>query len=62
MKYKVHRLEATSINMQERLESFINQLNGEVISIFPNYAKTSLAQIYGATSKIDFLLVVEKTF
>lgn len=61
MKYKVHRLDADSDNMQEKLQTFLNSLKGEIISIIPNYAKTSLAWIYGLKSKIDFLLIVEKT-
>jgi len=38
----------------------LNNLKGEVISIIPNVAKTSLLQIYGVTRKVDFLFVVEK--
>ena len=58
MKYKVHRVEVKSNNMQERLESYINNLQGEVISILPNVRPTFLPM--GATAKIDFLLVIEK--
>ena len=61
MGYKVHRLE---INMEEdaaNLETFLNGLAGEVVAIIPNIKKTTLAQIYGATRKIDFLLIVERT-
>jgi GTPase Era involved in 16S rRNA processing len=43
-----------------KLETFLNQLGGEVVSIIPNVKKTTLAQIYGATRKIDFLLIVER--
>jgi hypothetical protein len=43
-----------------RLEDFLNNLKGEVVSIIPNIAKTSFFQIYGVTRKIDFLLIVEK--
>ncbi len=57
MKYKVHRLEVKSNNMQEKLEQFINKLSGEVISIIPNVRPTF--QGMGATAKIDFLLIVE---
>ena len=60
MSYKVHRFE---INMEEepfRLEPFLNKLEGEVVSIIPNIARTSLSQIYGVSRKIDFLLIVEK--
>lgn len=60
MSYKVHRLEVESETMQSKLESFLNQLKGEITSIIPNYSRTSLSQIYGAKSKIDFVLVVEK--
>ena len=45
---------------QVKLEQFINNLAGEVISVIPNVAKTSLFQIYGLARKVDFLLVVEK--
>lgn len=60
MKYKVHRLEIKMENCQTKLERFLNDLEGEVVSIIPNVAKTSLLQIYGVTSKVDFLLIVEK--
>jgi hypothetical protein len=58
MKYKVHRLEVKSDSMQEKLEQFLNGVQGEVISIIPNVRPTFLGM--GATSKIDFLLIVEK--
>ncbi|MEN8125555.1 MAG: hypothetical protein ABFR32_10535 [Bacteroidota bacterium] len=60
MKYKVHRLEINMKNDQIKLEQFLNDLKGEVISIIPNIANTSLPQIYGITRKVDFLLIVEK--
>ena len=58
MGYKVHRIDVESDNMQERLEQFLNSLNGEVISIFPDIRPTF--QGMGATAKIDFLQIVEK--
>jgi len=58
MKYRVHRIEVSSDNMQEKLEQFINKMDGEVISVLPNVRPTF--QLMGATSKIDFLLIVEK--
>jgi hypothetical protein len=58
MKYKVHRLDVKSDNMQEKLELFLNKMDGEVVSIIPNVKPTF--QGMGATSKVDFLLVVEK--
>ncbi|WP_290506162.1 hypothetical protein [Algoriphagus sp.] len=58
LNYKVHRLEVNRDNMQEKLELFLNRLNGEVISIIPNVKPTF--QLMGATAKVDFLLIVEK--
>jgi GTPase Era involved in 16S rRNA processing len=61
MSYRVHRLE---INMEEgasTLETFLNGLAGEVVTIIPNIKKTTLTQIYGVSRKIDFLLIVERT-
>jgi len=57
MKYKVHRIEVKKDNIQEKLEQFINKLDGEVIAILPNV--TQYFMMYGA--KINFLLIVEKT-
>jgi len=45
--------------MQEKLEQFLNKLNGEVISVLPNVRPTF--QLMGATAKVDFLIIVEKT-
>ena len=58
MKYHVHRIDVKSDNMQEKLEQFINRLNGDLISIIPNVRP--VFQGMGATAKIDFILVVEK--
>ena len=58
MKYKVHRLEVNRDNMQEKLEQFINGLSGEILAVFPDVRPTF--QLMGATSKVDFLLIVEK--
>jgi len=58
MKYRVHRLEVRSSNMQEKLEQFLNKLDGEVVSVLPNVRPTF--QGMGATAKVDFLLIVEK--
>ena len=60
MKYRVHRLEIRMENDQSKLEQFLNNLEGEVVSIIPNIKKTSLLQIYGITTKIDFLFIIEK--
>ena len=58
MNYIVHRLEVRRENMQERLERFINKLEGEIISVVPNVKPTFMGM--GATAKIDYLLIVEK--
>jgi len=47
-------------NDRKELEDFLNNLQGEVVSIIPNNANISLFQIYGLSRKIDFLLIVEK--
>ena len=60
MKYRVHRLEIKMENDQNKLEQFLDNLKGEVVSIIPNIKRTSLFQIYGLTAKIDFLLIIEK--
>ena len=56
MKYRVHRIEVNSNNMQEKLEQFLSKLDGEVISIIPNVTQYFL--MYGA--KINYILIVEK--
>jgi len=58
-KYKVHRIDVKSNNMQDYLEQFLNNLDGEVIAVIPNVKPTF--QLMGATAKVDFLLIVEKT-
>jgi hypothetical protein len=57
MKYKVHRIDVKSDNM-DYLEQFLNNLDGEVIAVIPNVKPTF--QLMGATAKVDFLLIVEK--
>jgi hypothetical protein len=58
MKYKVHRLEVKHDTMQEKLEQFINKLDGEVISVLPDIRPTMM--FLGGSAKVDFLLIVEK--
>jgi hypothetical protein len=60
MKYRVHRLQIKGEDFQSKLEQFLNNLDGDVVSILPIIKKSSLAQIYGITGKVDFLLIVEK--
>lgn len=58
MKYNVHRLDVKEDSAQSKLEQFLNQLDGEVVSIIP-YAKPTF-QGMGAAAKVNFLLIVEK--
>ncbi len=58
MKYRVHQLEVKKDTAKENLERFLNQLEGEVISIVPYVTPTF--QGMGATAKVSFLLIVEK--
>jgi hypothetical protein len=58
MKYRVHQIEVKKDTAKERLESFLNLLEGEVLSIVPYVTPTFKGM--GATAKVDFLLIVEK--
>jgi hypothetical protein len=58
MKYRVHRFDIKMSTDQQRLEQFLNTLDGEVVAIIPNVKPTF--QLMGATAKIDFLFIVEK--
>ncbi len=59
-KYIVHRLNVKGENIHNKLEQFLNNLVGEVVSILPNIKKNSLPQIYGVTGRVDYLIIVEK--
>ena len=56
--YKVHRFELKMDSDKDRLEEFLNTLEGEIVSIIPNVKPTF--QGMGATAKIDFLFIVVK--
>ena len=58
MKYRVHRIEVRKDDMQEKLEAFLNKVDGEVVSIIPHVRPTF--QFMGATARTDYLLIVEK--
>ncbi|MBT3242395.1 MAG: hypothetical protein HN352_04540 [Bacteroidetes bacterium] len=58
MKYKVHHLDIKMHKDQVKLERFLNDLKGEVVSIIPNVKPTFRPM--GATARVDFLLIVEK--
>ena len=58
MKYKVSRFDLNMEADKDKLEQFLNNLVGELVSIIPNVRPTF--QGMGATAKVDFLLIVEK--
>ena len=59
MKYNVHRLEVNEATAEEKLERFLNQLEGEVLSVIPFTTPKFL--VVGIASRIEYLLIVEKT-
>lgn len=59
-KYRVHRLEVKGADIYTKLEQFLNDLDGEVISIIPEIKKNSLPQVYGVTARVDFLMIIER--
>lgn len=61
MKHKVHRFKIDMEYEQEKLEKFLNELKGEVVSIIPHNARSSIFQFFGLTRKVDFLFIIEKT-
>lgn len=58
MNYKVHRFDLKMDTDKDKLEEFLNNLEGKIVSIVPNVKPTF--QGMGATAKVDFLFIVEK--
>lgn len=58
MKYRVHQIDVKKDTAQEKLERFLNQLEGDVLSVVPYVTPTF--QGMGGTAQVDFLLIVEK--
>jgi len=56
MTYKVHRFELKMTADPHYLESFLNSLKGEIVTIIPNVAPFP----FTLHAKVDFVLVVEK--
>jgi hypothetical protein len=56
MKYRVHRFNIKMTKDQDKLEQFLNSLEGEVVAIIPNVAPVS----FSLHAHVDFLLIVEK--
>ena len=52
-KYRVHRFDLSMTGDQNKLEHFLNSLEGEIVSIIPNVTWFPKVQV-------DFLLIVEK--
>lgn len=56
MKYRVHRFNIRMTADQPQLEQFLNGLEGEVISIFPNVTITPGTW----AAKVDFVFIIER--
>ena len=56
MKYKVHRFPLKMTKDLDRLEDFLNNLRGEVVSIIPNVGPV----MFSLHAHVDFLLIVEQ--
>ena len=57
-KYRIHHFELKMTKDKDKLEQFLNNLEGEVIAIVPNVQPKFLP--IGATATVDFLLIIEK--
>ena len=53
--YKIHRFEMNMSKDKEKLEKFLNELNGEVVAIIPN-----VTVWFFWVHRINFLLIIEK--
>jgi len=58
MKYRVHRFDINMAKDQSKLELFLNSIEGEIMTIFPNIKPKFL--LMGASAVVDFLFIVEK--
>jgi hypothetical protein len=55
MKYKVHHFKIRMTKDRDKLEKFLNSLDGEIVSIIPNVNMKAYW-----IHQVDFLLIVEK--
>ena len=55
MKYRIHRFELRMTTDQQKLERFLNSLEGQVIAIIPNVTPGPLL-----LPRVDFVLIVEQ--
>jgi hypothetical protein len=58
LKYRVHRFDVKMSQDQERLEQFLNGLEGELVTIIPNVRPHFTMGGMGA--RVSFLYIVEK--
>ena len=58
MRYKVHRISASHKDIEYKLESFLNGLRGEIISVI-SVTKPAF-HLMGATARVESVVVVEK--
>jgi len=56
MKYKVHQFNIKMAKDQDKLEQFLNGLEGEVVAIIPNVTPF----VFSLHAHVDFLLIIEK--
>jgi len=54
MKHKVHKFKLKMTEDQDKLELFLNSLEGEIMAIIPNVTTTMYI------TYVDFVLVIEK--
>ena len=59
MNYRVHRFEIDMAKDQRKLEQFLNNLEGEIVTIIPSVNPKFTPGGMGA--KVDFLLIIEKS-
>lgn len=55
MKYRVHRFDIKMTADQNKLEQFLNSLEGEIVAIIPN-----VTVWFMWAHRVDFVLIVEK--
>ena len=55
MKYKVHQYDISMTKDQNKLELFLNSLEGKIVAIIPN---VSIKEMW--IPQVDFLLIVEE--
>lgn len=55
MKYKVHRYDISMTRDKDKLELFLNSLEGKVVAIIPNVAIKVMW-----VPQVDFLLIIEE--